>query len=103
VPAGLAGIVRRRCTNAGGRPNPAWSQVAIPVDGLPATFTWLAEGRDWVAYAELGDRSLVLQARDLPVDGVKLVRITTSSRTSRARAGSTRRPGPAAPTGTAGT
>jgi hypothetical protein len=62
--------------NAGGRPDPAWSQVAILVDGLPATFAWLAEGRDWVAYAELEDRALVLQAHDLPVDGVELVRIT---------------------------
>jgi hypothetical protein len=61
---------------ARGRPDPAWSQVAIPVDGLPASFAWLAEGRDWVAYTELEDRALVLQARDLPVDGVELVQIT---------------------------
>jgi hypothetical protein len=63
------------------------------VDGLPASFAWLAEGRDWVAYTELEDRALVLQARDLPVDGSSWSRSPTSSRTSRARAGSTRRPG----------
>jgi hypothetical protein len=54
----------------------AWSEVMIPVDGRPVAFAWLAEGRHWVAYAELQGRTLVLSARDLPVDRVALVRIT---------------------------
>jgi hypothetical protein len=58
------------------RPDPAWSQVTIPVDGRPAGFEWLTEGRHWVARAELGDRTLTLRARDLPVEGVELVRVT---------------------------
>jgi hypothetical protein len=58
------------------RPDPAWSQVMIPVDGRPVGFWWLAEGRHWVARAELDDRTLTLHARDLPVEAVELVRVT---------------------------
>jgi len=29
------------------RPDPAWSQVTIPVDGRPVGCWWLAEGRHW--------------------------------------------------------
>ena len=46
------------------------------VDGRPVAFAWLAEGRHWVAHAELEDRTLVLSARDLPLDQVALVRVT---------------------------
>jgi hypothetical protein len=45
------------------------------VDGRPVAFGWLAEGRHWVALAGLGDRTLVLRGRDLPVGSVKLVRV----------------------------
>lgn len=65
-----------RVTGARRRPYPAWSQVLIPVDGRPVAFQWLAEGRHWVAQAELGDRTLTLHARDLPVGSVELVRVT---------------------------
>jgi hypothetical protein len=57
------------------RPDPAWSQVMIPVDGRPVGFWWLAEGRHWVARAELDDRTLTLHGRDLPVEAVELVRV----------------------------
>jgi hypothetical protein len=56
------------------RPDPAWARVAIPVDGRPVDFEWLAEGRHWVARAELDDRTLTLHARDLPAHSVELVR-----------------------------
>jgi hypothetical protein len=58
------------------RPDPAWSQVTIPVDGRLVGFWWLAEGRHWVAQAELDDRTLTLRARDLPVESVELVRVS---------------------------
>ena len=64
-----------RFAAARSRPDPAWSQVTIPVDGRPVVFEWLAEGRHWVARAELGDRTLTLHARDLPVASVELVRV----------------------------
>jgi hypothetical protein len=57
------------------RPDPTWSQVTIPVDGRPVGFWWLAEGRHWVARAELDNRTLTLHARDLPVQAVELVRV----------------------------
>ena len=58
------------------RPDPAWSQVTIPVDGRPVGFAWLAEGRHWVARADLDDHTLTLHARDLPVESVELVRVS---------------------------
>jgi hypothetical protein len=58
------------------RPDPAWSLVMIPVDGQPVGFWWLAEGRHWVALAELDERTLTLSARDLPVESVELVRVS---------------------------
>jgi hypothetical protein len=57
------------------RPDPVWSRVTIPVDGRPVAFEWLAEGRHWVAWAELDDRTLTLHGRDLPVDSVELVQV----------------------------
>jgi hypothetical protein len=45
------------------------------VDGRPVAFAWLAEGRHWVAQAELDDRTLVVRGRDLPVGSVELVRV----------------------------
>jgi hypothetical protein len=58
------------------RPDPAWSQVRIPVDGQPVACAWLGEGRYWVARAALHDRTLTLHGRDLPVGSVELTRIT---------------------------
>jgi len=58
------------------RPDPAWSQVLIPVDGRPVAFWWLAEGRHWVAQGELEDRTVTLHARDLPVGSVELVEVS---------------------------
>jgi hypothetical protein len=58
------------------RPESAWSRVRIPVDGRPVAFQRLAQGRHWVASAELDDRTLTLHARDLPVESVELVRVT---------------------------
>ena len=49
--------------------------MTIPVDGRPVGFQWLAEGRQWVAHAELEDRTLTLHGRDLPVESVELVRV----------------------------
>ena len=57
------------------RPDLAWSQVTIPVDGRPVAFQWLAEGRHWVARAELDDGTLTLHGRDLPVESVELVQV----------------------------
>ena len=56
--------------------DPIWSAVPIPVDGQPVTFDLLAEGRHWVAMAELEGRVVVLQARDLAPEQVELVRVT---------------------------
>lgn len=56
--------------------DPPWSAVRLPVDGQPVTFDLLAEGRHWVALAELEGRALVLQARDLAPEQVELVRVT---------------------------
>jgi hypothetical protein len=60
---------------AGHGPEAAWAETAIPVDGRPVAFAWLAAGRHWVAHAELEGRALVLAARDLPVEQVALVPI----------------------------
>ena len=56
--------------------DPIWSAVPLPVDGQPVTFDLLAEGRHWVAMAELEGRVVVLQARDLAPERVELVRVT---------------------------
>ena len=45
------------------------------MDGRPVAFRWLAEGRHWVARAELENRTLTLRGRDLPVASVELVRV----------------------------
>jgi hypothetical protein len=58
------------------RPDQAWSQITIPVDGRPVAFEWLAEGRHWVAQAELDDCTLTLHGSDLPVESVELVRVS---------------------------
>jgi len=58
------------------RPDPAWSQVTISVDGRPVAFEWLAEGRHWVARAELDDCTLTFHGRDLPVESVELVQVS---------------------------
>jgi hypothetical protein len=50
--------------------------MTIPVDGRPVGFWWQAEGRHWVARAELDGRTLTLHGRDLPVESVELVRVT---------------------------
>jgi hypothetical protein len=66
-----AGGAGRRAGDAGA---PAWSEVAIPVEGRPVGFARLAAGRHWVAWAELEGRTLVLRARDLAPGQVELVR-----------------------------
>jgi hypothetical protein len=71
---GVAGRLGRVAA-ARRRPDPAWSQVTIPVDGRRVTFQWLGEGRHWVAQAELDDRTLTLRGRDLPVGSVELVQV----------------------------
>jgi hypothetical protein len=58
------------------RPDPTWLQVTILVDGRPVGFEWLTEGRHWAAQAELDERTLTLDARDLPVESVELIRVT---------------------------
>ena len=45
------------------------------MDGRPVALRWLAEGRHWVARAELENRTLTLRGRDLPVASVELVRV----------------------------
>lgn len=65
-----------RIAAARSRPDPAWSRVTIPVDGRPVAFAWLGEGRHWVAWAELDDRTLTLHGRDLPVGSVELTGVT---------------------------
>jgi hypothetical protein len=57
------------------RPDPAWSQVTIPVDGRPVAFEWLADGRHWVARAELDESTLTLHGRDLLIESVELVQV----------------------------
>jgi hypothetical protein len=50
------------------------SIVRVALSGRPAgRLWWLAEGRHWVAQAELDERTLTLHARDLPVESVELV------------------------------
>jgi hypothetical protein len=68
--AGGAG--RRPGPGAG---DPAWSAVAVPVEGRPVSFELLARGRHWAAWAELEDRTLLLRARDLAAGEVELVRV----------------------------
>jgi hypothetical protein len=46
------------------------------VDGRPGRLWWLAVGCHWVAQAQLDERTLTLQARDLPVESVELVRVS---------------------------
>jgi hypothetical protein len=58
------------------QPDPPWSAVPIRLDGRPVRFQLLAEGRHWVAVAEVEGRTLVLQARDLAPEQVELVRVT---------------------------
>jgi hypothetical protein len=58
------------------QPDPPWSAVPIRLDGRPVRFELLAEGRHWVAVAEVEGRTLVLQARDLAPEQVELVRVT---------------------------
>jgi hypothetical protein len=61
---------------AGRQADLGWSEVQIEVDGRPVVFDLLAEGRHWVAHAELEGRTLVLRGRDLAVEEVELVRVT---------------------------
>lgn len=58
------------------QPDPPWSAVPLRLDGRPVRFELLAEGRHWVALAEVEGRALVLQARDLVPEQVELVRVT---------------------------
>jgi hypothetical protein len=58
------------------QPDPPWSAVPIRLDGRPVRFELLAEGRHWVAWAEVEGRTLVLQTRDLAPEQVELVRVT---------------------------
>jgi hypothetical protein len=51
-------------------------RVEIPVDGEPVAFEVLGDGRRWVAQGEQGDLVVTLEARDLPLAEVRLVRIT---------------------------
>jgi hypothetical protein len=67
-----AGGAGRRPGRAG---DPAWSEVAIPVEGRPASFELLAMGRHWAAWAELDGRTVILRARDLAAEEVELVRV----------------------------
>jgi hypothetical protein len=55
---------------------PPWSAVPIRLDGRPVRFDLLAEGRHWVAMAEVEGRVLVLQARDLAPEQAELMRVT---------------------------
>jgi hypothetical protein len=50
-------------------------RVEITVDGEPVVFEVLAEGRRWVAQGERGDLVVTLEARDLPLPEVRLVRV----------------------------
>jgi hypothetical protein len=60
----------------GGLADPPWSAVPLRLDGRPVRFEMLAEGRHWVALAEVEARTLVVQARDLAPEQVELVRVT---------------------------
>jgi hypothetical protein len=74
IPHDVAGHLDRVAA-ARRRPDPAWSKVMILVDGRPVAFAWLAEGRHWVAQAELDGRTLILRGRDLPVGSIELARV----------------------------
>ena len=54
----------------------AVERVEIPVDGAPVSFELLGDGRHWVAQGERGDLVVTLEARDLPLAQVQLVRVT---------------------------
>jgi hypothetical protein len=73
----VAGIAAAEPPGGGekvGDPGPGWSRVMIPVAGRQVAFDLLAAGRHWVAVAELEEGpTLVLNARDLAVDGIELV------------------------------
>ncbi|MQA60462.1 MAG: hypothetical protein GEU86_03000 [Actinophytocola sp.] len=56
------------------RPEPDWTAVTIPVDGEPVPFAFLAD--QWVATAEFGGHTVVVQGRRFPVESVELARIT---------------------------
>jgi hypothetical protein len=83
--AGPFGLGRAETTGAAAasaRPEPAGAggggveRVDIRVDGEPVAFEVLADGRHWVAQGECGDLVVTLEARDLPLEEVRLVRVT---------------------------
>ena len=53
-----------------------WRRAVIPVDAQAMDFRVLRVGTQWVAVAALGETCLRLDARDFPIDRVRLVRIT---------------------------
>jgi hypothetical protein len=73
------------------RPQPVWGTVAIPVDGRPVEFHWLAEGDHWVGVRDLDDVFLTMWGHGLPPEEVQLVRVrdlepyVTGSRARRAQ------------------
>jgi hypothetical protein len=62
---------------AGAEAGPAAERADIPLDGAPVSFEVLADGRRRVAQGEVGDLVVTLEARDLPLAEVRLVRIAS--------------------------
>jgi hypothetical protein len=71
------------------RPAPVWQQRAVLVDGRPVAFTWLAEGRHWVACGVIGEVLVTMEARDVPSTRWNWSASPISSPTSRAPGNST--------------
>jgi hypothetical protein len=71
-------MARRRDIES--RPDPEWRTISIPVDGRAVAFSWLAEGRMWVAYANVEGFTVTLRARDMPIESIELERINDTRR-----------------------
>jgi len=77
--SGMVALRRRasRDTAGGARRELTWADVAIPVDGHPASFQ-LCEVREgwWVAVGRAAEAGLTLDSRGVPLAGLRLARVT---------------------------
>lgn len=56
-------------------PTASWADLALPVDGRPTAFRFLATGASWVALGRVGDCLVAIQARHVDPDGMGLVTV----------------------------
>lgn len=56
-------------------PTASWSELVIPVDGLPLAFRSLAEGSFWVGLARTGGALITVEAHGINPDDIGLVTV----------------------------